>query len=165
MNVREVENVMVGVNAKPDFDVVVIGAGITGIYQTYLADKAGLLSWACKPGASRTFSRWSAHNGSAFCNVGVRGALQAEWVTNMMAYMRERGFALSEPDQAAEDTWTASIYADFARTLMADTNAWWIKTSVKPDGSVVKRALVYVGGGPEHRKRCTEVAYTGYEGF
>lgn len=105
------------------------------------------------------------HNGSAFCNVGVCGALQAEWVTNMMAYMRERGFVLSEPDQAAEDEWTKSIYADFARTLMADTNAWWIKTSVKPDGSVVKRTLVYVGGGPEYRKRCAEVAYADYAGF
>jgi hypothetical protein len=30
---------------------------------------------------------------------------------------------------------------------MADTNAWWIKTSVKPDGTVVKRTLVYIGGG------------------
>jgi cyclohexanone monooxygenase len=105
------------------------------------------------------------HNGSAFCNVGVCGALQAEWVTNMIAYMRQRGFSVSEPSQAAEEVWTQAVYADFARTLMADTNAWWIKTSVKPDGTVVKRTLVYVGGGPEYRKKCAEVAYAGYQGF
>jgi cyclohexanone monooxygenase len=97
--------------------------------------------------------------------VGVCGALQAEWVTTMLAYMKQRGLVLSEPDQAAEDEWTESIYREFARTLMADTNAWWIKTTVKPDGSVVKRTLVYVGGGPEYRRRCAQVAYANYEGF
>jgi len=105
------------------------------------------------------------HNGSAFCNVGVCGALQAEWVTNMITYMQQRGLRLSEPTSEAEEAWTEAVYADFARTLMADTNAWWIRTSVKPDGTVVKRTLVYVGGGPEYRKRCAEVAYANYAGF
>lgn len=105
------------------------------------------------------------HNGSAFCNVGVCGALQAEWVTNMITYMEQRGLTLSQPTQAAEDEWTESIYREFERTLMADTNAWWIKTSVKPDGTVVKRTLVYVGGGPQYRERCAQVAYAHYEGF
>lgn len=105
------------------------------------------------------------HNGSAFCNVGVCGALQAEWVTSMIAYMKQRGLVRSEPEKAAEEAWTEAIYKEFARTLMADTNAWWIKTSVKPDGTVVRRTLVYVGGGPEYRKRCAQVAYAEYEGF
>ena len=48
---------------------------------------------------------------------------------------------------------------------MADINSWWIKVTHKPDGSVVRRTLVYVGGGPEYRKRCEEVAYHHYEGF
>jgi len=105
------------------------------------------------------------HNGSAFCNVGVCGGLQAEWVTRMLIYMRDYGFSYSEPSQKAEDEWTKAVYADFARTLMADTNAWWVKVTNKPDGSVVRRTLVYVGGGPEYRKRCEEVAFAGYEGF
>lgn len=83
----------------------------------------------------------------------------------MLDYMEQRGLTLSEPSQAAEEEWTESIYQNFARTLMADTNAWWIKTSVKPDGTVVRRTLVYVGGGPEYRKRCAEVAYADYDGF
>lgn len=105
------------------------------------------------------------HNGSAFCNVGVCGALQAEWVTAMIDYMETKGFTMSEPSIEAERDWTDSIYEDFARTLMAETNAWWIKTSVKPDGTVVRRTLVYVGGGPQYRRRCAQVAYAGYEGF
>jgi cation diffusion facilitator CzcD-associated flavoprotein CzcO len=105
------------------------------------------------------------HNGSAFCNVGVCGGLQAEWVTQMLCYMTASGLSFSEPTQAAEDEWTELVYRDFARTLMADANAWWVKTTTKPDGTVVRRTLVYVGGGPEYRKRCEQVAYGGYEGF
>lgn len=105
------------------------------------------------------------HNGSTFCNVGVCGGLQAEWVTRMLTYMNERGLSYSEPSQAAEDQWTESVYADFARTLLAEANAWWVKVTNKPDGSVVRRTLVHVGGGPEYRRQCEEVAYCDYEGF
>ena len=83
----------------------------------------------------------------------------------MLSYMKAHGLSYSEPTQAAEDKWTDAIYAEFARTLMADVNAWWVKETKRPDGSIVKRTLVYVGGGPEYRKRCEEVAYTGYDGF
>ena len=105
------------------------------------------------------------HNGSAFCNVGVCGGLQAEWVTQMLVYLTAKGLSFAEPSQAAEDEWTESIYRDFARTLLAEANAWWVKTTTKPDGSVVRRTLVHVGGGPEYRKRCEQVAYHDYEGF
>ncbi len=105
------------------------------------------------------------HNGSAFCNVGVCGALQAEWVTQLLQYMKAKGYTAAEPSREAEDEWTEAIYKDFERTLMATVNSWWVKESVKPDGTVVRRCLVYVGGGPEYRKRCEEVAYLDYEGF
>jgi cyclohexanone monooxygenase len=49
--------------------------------------------------------------------------------------------------------------------MLTDANARWVKTTTKPDGSVVRRTLVHVGGGPEYRKRCEQVAYHDYEGF
>ncbi|CAH0496157.1 NAD(P)/FAD-dependent oxidoreductase [Novosphingobium sp. CECT 9465] len=105
------------------------------------------------------------HNGSAFCNVGVCGGLQAEWVTQMLVYMAAKGLTFAEASQAAEDEWTESVYRDFARTLLAEANAWWVRTTTKPDGTIVRRTLVHVGGGPEYRKRCEQVAYMDYEGF
>ncbi len=105
------------------------------------------------------------HNGSAFCNVGVCGGLQAEWVARMIVYMQDYGLTYSEPLQEAEDAWTEEIYRDFSRTLLAEANAWWVKVTTKPDGSIVRRTLVHVGGGPAYRKRCEEVAYCDYEGF
>lgn len=105
------------------------------------------------------------HNGSAFCNVGVCGGLQAEWITRMISYMDDYGLTYSEPNQAAEEKWTEEIYRVFSRTLLAEANAWWVKVTEKPDGTIVRRTLVHVGGGPEYRKRCEESAYCGYEGF
>jgi cation diffusion facilitator CzcD-associated flavoprotein CzcO len=164
-----------------DLDIIIFATGfdgvtgsldridIRGLHGTRLID-----AWADGPstylglqarGFPNFYTLVGPHNGSAFCNVGVCGALQAEWVTRMLSYMTMKGLTCSQPAQAAEDRWTAAVYADFARTLMADTNAWWIKITRKPDGTVVRRPLVYVGGGPEYRKRCEEVAYNAYEGF
>lgn len=164
-----------------DLDVIIFATGFDGV--TGSLDRIDIRghdgeklidAWADGPstylglqakGFPNFFALVGPHNGSAFCNVGVCGALQAEWVTQMLLYMRARGLTYAQPTAAAEKEWTDAVYADFARTLMADTNAWWIKVTHKPDGTVVRRTLVYVGGGPEYRKRCEEVAYNGYEGF
>lgn len=164
-----------------DLDVIIFATGFDGV--TGSLDRIDIRgqggqrlidAWADGPstylglqarGFPNFFALVGPHNGSAFCNVGVCGALQAEWVTRMLCYMKARGLTFSQPEQAAEDQWTNAVYADFARTLMADTNAWWIKVTHKPDGTIVRRTLVYVGGGPEYRKRCEEVAYNGYQGF
>jgi cation diffusion facilitator CzcD-associated flavoprotein CzcO len=164
-----------------DLDVIIFATGFDGV--TGSLDRIDIRgqggqrlidAWADGPSTylglqARGFPNFYAlvgpHNGSAFCNVGVCGALQAEWVTRMLVYMKSYGFTVAQPSEAAEKRWTDAVYADFARTLMADTNAWWIKVTHKPDGTIVRRTLVYVGGGPEYRKRCEEVAYNGYEGF
>ncbi|MFX4084241.1 flavin-containing monooxygenase [Sphingobium yanoikuyae] len=164
-----------------ELDVVIFATGFDGVTGSLdridirgKDDRKLIDAWADGPstylglqarGFPNFFALVGPHNGSAFCNVGVCGALQAEWVTRMLTYMSDRGLTCSEPAQAAEDRWTQAVYADFARTLMADTNAWWIKVTHKPDGSVVRRTLVYVGGGPDYRRRCEEVAYNDYEGF
>lgn len=172
--IRTVDNIY-------DLDVIIFATGfdaVTGALDRIdIRGKGGQLlkdAWADGPttflglqarGFPNFYTLVGPHNGSAFCNVGVCGGLQAEWVTRMLTYMRDYGLSFAEPSQAAEEQWTAAVYADFARTLMADANAWWVKTTTKPDGSIVRRTLVYVGGGPEYRRRCEEVAYCNYEGF
>ena len=164
-----------------DLDVIIFATGfdaVTGsLDRIDIRGKGGELlkdAWADGPstflglqarGFPNFFTLVGPHNGSAFCNVGVCGGLQAEWVSQMIIYMKARGLTYSEPSQAAEDAWTEAVYADFSRTLLAEANAWWVKVTNKPDGTVVRRTLVYVGGGPAYRKRCEEVAYCGYEGF
>ncbi|MCW5656806.1 MAG: NAD(P)/FAD-dependent oxidoreductase [Burkholderiaceae bacterium] len=105
------------------------------------------------------------HNGAAFCNIGVCGGLQVEWVTGLLAWMAARGRRSVEPLRDFEDRWTARVYDEYAKTLLADSDAWWVKTSRNPDGSLRRRALIYVGGAPEYRSLCDEVARNDYEGF
>ena len=111
------------------------------------------------------FTLVGAHNGASFCNIGVCGALQVEWVTEMLAHMRGRGLVLSEPAAQYQDEWTQHVYEVYAKTLLAESDAWWVKTTKNADGSTTRRALIYVGGAPEYRARCAEVAANGYEGF
>lgn len=169
------------VDASYDLDVIIYATGfdaVTGSLDRIDIrgkDNVRLIdAWADGPstylglqarGFPNFFTLVGPHNGSAFCNVGVCGGLQAEWVLRMISYMKDRDLTYSEPNQAAVDKWTEEVYADFARTLLAEANAWWVKTTTKPDGSVVRRTLVHVGGGPEYRKRCEQVAYANYEGF
>lgn len=164
-----------------DLDVIIFATGfdaVTGsLDRIDIRGKDGVAlkdAWAEGPttylglqarGFPNFFTLVGPHNGSTFCNVGVCGGLQAEWVLRMISYMKDRGLTYSEPTQAAEDQWTEEVYADFARTLLAEANAWWVRTTIRPDGTEVRRTLVHVGGGPEYRKRCEQVAYTNYEGF
>ncbi len=111
------------------------------------------------------FTLVGAHNGASFCNIGVCGALQVEWVTEMLGYMRDRGLTFSEPASEYQEEWTRHVYEVYAKTLLAESDAWWVRTTRNPDGSTTRRALIYVGGAPEYRDRCADVAVKGYEGF
>lgn len=164
-----------------DLDVIIFATGfdaVTGsLDRIEITGKGGLdlkEAWRDGPvtflglqsrGFPNFFTLVGPHNGSTFCNVGVCGALQAEWVLRMVSYMKDRELTFSEPTQEAEDQWTEEVYRDFARTLLSKGDAWWVRRTTQPDGTVVRRTLVHVSGGPEYRKRCEQVAYADYEGF
>lgn len=111
------------------------------------------------------FTLVGAHNGAAFCNIGVCGGLQVDWVSKMLRNLRERKLTYCEPEEQAQTQWTESVYKDFAGTLMAEGDAWWVKVTENAAGTKTHRALAYVGGGPEYRKICDRVAYYDYQGF
>ena len=105
------------------------------------------------------------HSGATFCNVGVCGGLQVEWVSRMLGYMRDHKLVYAEPLEEAQDKWTKQVYEDFSKTLLTEADAWWVKVKNHPDGTQTRRAMVHVAGGPEYRKFCEDIASRGYEGF
>ncbi len=105
------------------------------------------------------------HNGASFCNIAVCGNLQVEWAVEMLEYFRRHGINYVEAEAEAQEKWTAQVYEDFAKTLLLESDAWWLKIKHHPDGTVTKRATAYIGGGPAYRKICDEVAREGYSGF
>jgi cation diffusion facilitator CzcD-associated flavoprotein CzcO len=116
-------------------------------------------------GFPNLFTLVGAHNGATFCNVGVCGNLQVEWMCEMLDHMRRNELNYAEANEDAQERWTADIYAQFERTLLPEGDAWWVKIKHHPDGRVTRRALSYIGGGPLYRQICAESAKQGYSGF
>lgn len=165
-----------------DLDMVIFATGfdaITGeLYRMDIRGKSGLPlkeAWAEGPmtqlglmsrGFPNFFTLVGPHNGANFCNVGVCGGLQVEWVTRMLTYLRDHGVTRCEPTDEAQEKWTEHCYSVFEQTLMADVDtAWWVKVTERPDGTKITRALAYLGGATTYRQHCEESAYAGYEGF
>lgn len=164
-----------------ELDVIVYATGFDGVTGSLdridIRGRDGLRlkdAWADGPetylglqsaGFPNFFTLVGAHNGAAFCNIGVCGALQVEWVAGMIRHLRDHGLTRAEPDPEHQDRWTRHVYEVYAKTLLADSDAWWVKETRQPDGSVQKRALIYVGGAPQYRDLCEDVARKGYEGF
>ncbi|RAR57156.1 cyclohexanone monooxygenase [Paraburkholderia unamae] len=111
------------------------------------------------------FTLVGAHNGASFCNIGVCGALQVEWVARMIEHMHRNRLEYAEADPDYQSAWTEQVYHVYAKTLLADSDAWWARVTQNPDGSVTKRALIYVGSAPDYREQCEKSAENGYEGF
>lgn len=174
------EGIQVG-GRQIDLDVLVFATGFDGVTGALdridIRGRGGVAlkaEWDDGPvtylglqtkGFPNFFTLVGAHNGASFCNIGVCSALQVEWVTEMLAHMLDRGLTVSEPVAEYQEQWTQHVYEVYAKTLLADSDAWWVKTTRNPDGSTTRRALIYVGGAPDYRARCAEVAANGYEGF
>jgi cation diffusion facilitator CzcD-associated flavoprotein CzcO len=164
-----------------DLDVIIYATGFDGVTGSFdqidIRGKGGAplkQVWEDGPltylglqvrGFPNFFTLVGPHNGATFCNVGVCGALQVEWVSKMLDHMRKNDLSYSEPVEAAQTKWTEQVYEDFSKTLLTEADAWWVKVKINPDGSKTRRALVHVSGGPEYRKFCDEVEARNYEGF
>jgi (2,2,3-trimethyl-5-oxocyclopent-3-enyl)acetyl-CoA 1,5-monooxygenase len=116
-------------------------------------------------GFPNLFTLVGAHNGASFCNIGVCGALQVEWVARMIEHMNSNGLEYAEAEPEYQAAWTEQVYQVYAKTLLADSDAWWARVTQNPDGTVTKRALIYVGSAPDYRSQCEKAAENGYEGF
>jgi cyclohexanone monooxygenase len=83
------------------------------------------------------------------------------FITDCIAYMRERELRIIEAQQAAEDAWVAHVNAVADMTLFPDTDSWYCGANIagKP------RVFMALIGFPDYCARCDEVAANGYEGF
>lgn len=164
-----------------DLDVIVYATGfdaVTGaLDQINIVGRDGTTLndyWADGPltylgvqarGFPNFFTLVGPHSGASFCNIGVCGALQVEWVARLIHHMENQKILSVEPTERAQEEWTDEVYRDFERTLFASSNAWWIKTVKRPDGTEQRRSLITVNAGAQYRKRCEDIAYHNYSGF
>jgi cation diffusion facilitator CzcD-associated flavoprotein CzcO len=99
---------------------------------------------------------------AALCNMTTCLQQQAEWISDCIRHMRRTGKTVCEPTKEAEDRWVAHHDETANATLIARTTSWYLGSNVK---GKPRRVLSYTGGVGTYRRKCDEVAASGYQGF
>lgn len=104
------------------------------------------------------------HNGASFCNIPRCIEQNVEWVSDLMAHMRDQKLQQIEATVAAEENWTEEVNAAAELTLFPTADSWFMGVNNNVAGK--KRSfMLYVGGSETYRNKCDEVAESGYAGF
>jgi len=85
-----------------------------------------------------------------------------DWIADCMQYLRDHGFSRIEAEQDAEDAWVQHNNEVADRTLYPLANSWYVGANIPGKHRVF---MPYVGGVTAYKKKCDEIAASGYEGF
>src|SRR5689334_19807564 len=167
--------------AQYDVDMIIYATGfdaITGAFDRIdirgrggrrLRDK-----WADGPrtylglsmeGFPNLFTLVGPHNAATFCNIPRCIEQNVEWVTALIAHMRERGHIRVEPTAEAEREWTQHVLDTGRLMLFTQVDSWMTGINSNVAGKDKRTFIVYAGGAPKYRERCDDVAARGYAGF
>jgi cyclohexanone monooxygenase len=99
---------------------------------------------------------------SVLSNVIVSCEQHVDWIADCLAHMRSRGLDRIEAQAQAQDDWAEHVDALARQTLMPGTDSWYVGANIpgKP-----RQFMPYVGGVGVYRRKCEEIARTGYPGF
>jgi cation diffusion facilitator CzcD-associated flavoprotein CzcO len=164
-----------------DFDIIVYATGfdaITGAFDRMEIRGVGgqLLreKWAEGPqtylglmsaGYPNFMTIIGPHNAATFCNIPRCAEQNVDWVADLIAYMRERGYRRIVPAVSAEDEWTAHVYETGRYLLLTQVDSWMTGINRNVPTRTKRTFMAYAGGAPAYRQRCEDVAANGYEGF
>ena len=99
---------------------------------------------------------------SVLSNMIVSIEQHVDWITDCIAYMRDRGLEAMEADKDAEDKWVAHVNEVAHTTLYPQANSWYMGANIPGKPQIF---MPYIGGVGVYRQICNEVAAKGYEGF
>ena len=105
------------------------------------------------------------HNAATFCNMPRCIEQNVDWVTDLLAHMRDHDLTRVEATPAAEREWTAHANEVASRLLASQVDSWMTRVNRNVAGHQKRTFVAYAGGAPKYRQRCEEVAAAGYEGF
>jgi cyclohexanone monooxygenase len=99
---------------------------------------------------------------SVLSNMIVSIEQHVDWIADGLSHMRERGLAVMEADEAAEDKWVAHVNEVAHGTLYPQANSWYMGANIPGKPRIF---MPYIGGVGVYRQICNEVAAKGYDGF
>ncbi len=99
---------------------------------------------------------------SVLSNMPVSIEQHAEWISDCIAHLRERGLRRIEATEEAQEAWVDHVGQVASMTLFMKANSWYLGANIPGKKRVF---MPYVGGVLPYRMRCDEVAAKNYEGF
>ena len=100
---------------------------------------------------------------SVLCNMPVAIEQHVDWITDCIAYMRQRGLDRIEATAEAADQWVDRVNEAADATLLPlAASSWYLGANVPGKPRVF---MPYAGGMARYRRICDDVAANGYEGF
>jgi len=99
---------------------------------------------------------------SVLSNMIVSIEQHVDWITDCIAWMRDRGFEAMEARKDAEDSWVAHVNEVAHTTLYPQANSWYMGANIPGKPQIF---MPYIGGVGAYRQICNDVAAKGYEGF
>jgi cyclohexanone monooxygenase len=99
---------------------------------------------------------------SVFSNMMVSIEQHVDWVTDLVAHLRDRGIPAVDATEQAEQEWVAHNIEVGDGTLYPTAESWYMGSNVPGKPRVL---MAYIGGVGVYRDKCDEVAANGYEGF
>jgi cyclohexanone monooxygenase len=99
---------------------------------------------------------------SVLTNVMVSIEQHVEWLSELIEHAQEQGITAIEATLEAEDAWVDHVNEIASQTLYPDANSWYLGANVPGKPRVF---MPYPGGLRAYRKKCAQVAETGYDGF
>jgi cyclohexanone monooxygenase len=116
-------------------------------------------------GFPNLFTLVGPHNSATFCNIPRCIEQNVDFVTAMLAELRDRGVRRAEPTPQAEAEWTAHVNETGEKLLFTQVDSWFMGINSNVPGKQTRTFLLYAGGAPAYREKCDEVAANGYRGF
>jgi cation diffusion facilitator CzcD-associated flavoprotein CzcO len=116
-------------------------------------------------GFPNLFTLVGPHNAATFCNIPRCIEQNVDWVTALIARMRERGHTRVQTTPEAEREWTEHVHETGQRMLFTQVDSWMMGINSNVAGKQTRTFIVYAGGAPKYREKCDEVAAGGYAGF
>ena len=99
---------------------------------------------------------------SVLSNMPVSIEQHVEWISSLLAHLREHGVAAIEARPDATEQWTDHVQEAASFTLFPKAASWYMGANIpgKP-----RLFLPYIGGVGNYRDKCEAIAASGYEGF
>src|SRR5712671_7615209 len=99
---------------------------------------------------------------SVLSNMIVSIEQHVDWITDCIAYMRDRDLDSMEAKKEAEDNWVDHVNEVAQGTLYPQANSWYMGANIPGKPQIF---MPYIGGVAIYRQTCNDVAARGYEGF